>query len=120
MYTLTAQAVQRLQRDHLRLSYQIRDLTVQIQNRNRSAPAMQPIMFAGKTKTAISAMAANVPGTGTATIYYRDTATTNLTQRVAAGGDYDVYNLGDAIEAAEFCLFARDGYGDWWVIVVPC
>lgn len=118
--TLTEKGLQQLRRDHHRLSYQVRDLSVQLGAQVNSAPATAPGLYAGKTTTAVTALSGNVPGTGTAAIYYRDTGTTNLTQREADGGETTVYNIGSAVDSGKFALFARDGFGDWWLVVVPC
>ena len=119
-FTLTQKAVEQLRRDHLRLSYQVRNLSVRVQESAR-ASGVSSGCYLGKTTSEVTAFSSSTPGSGTAAIYYRDTGTGNATRRMADGGELTVYNVGNsAIAEDTWCIFSRDGFGAWWVVLVPC
>jgi hypothetical protein len=120
VFTLTEKAVEQLRRDHLRLSYQVRNLSVQVQASSH-AVGISSGCYLGKTTSEITAFSASAPGSGTAAIYYRNTTDGNATRKMADGGEIRVYNVGNsAIPQDTFCIFSKDGFGTWWVVVVPC
>lgn len=117
IYTLSRASIAKLAADHERLSHLVRNLQSRV-SLLRSEPAAGVTMMPGKTSTEVTALAASVPGTGTADIYTRDTGTGDLTQ--VGSQSETVYNLGGLVGSGEWCLFSRDAFGDWWLVVVPC
>lgn len=120
VYTFDQQSVKKLQRDHQRLAYQVRNLTEQM-TATRQRPVMAPQLYAGKTTSIVSALSSSTPGSGTAKLYNRNGDTGDL-QRVSPAGNsaVTVYNIGGQVADDTYCIFGRDAWGTWWLLVVPC
>ena len=117
LYTLSRSSIEKLAADHERLQHLVRNLQSRLHEFTLSA-ADGVKMYPGKTSSEITALNYSVPGTGTADIYARDTGTGELSQ---VGSESEtIYNVGGSVESNQWCLFSRDAYGDWWLVVVPC
>ena len=117
VYTLSRDSIEKLAADHERLSHMVKNLQARL-NAVQHTPAAGVSLYPGKTTSDVTAFNSSTPGTGTAAIYTRRTDTNNL----EAVGDEEqtVYNVGGLVESGNWCLFARDAWGDWWLVVVPC
>ena len=117
LYTLSRASIAKLAADHERRSHMVRNLQARLAEFS-STPAAGVTFYPGKTTSEITALSSSTPGSGTADIYARNTSSNTLAQ---VGSESEtIYNIGGTIESGEWCLFNRDAYGDWWVVVVPC
>ena len=117
MYVFSHDAVRKLQRDHERLAYAPLSPVP-----SSATKALRPAgpglgFFAAKTTTEITAMAGDVPGTGSVKLYK---VKSNGEMEVVSDGTVTVNNLGGAIAQDTYCLMSQDSYGSWWLVVVPC
>ena len=119
-YQFDERSVKQLQRDHQRLAYQVRNLHEQLAAHRRRA-VTAPQFYCGKTTSTITAMDGNTPGSGTAKIYNISGDTGDL-QRISPADDshVTVHNIGGLVADETFALFARDAWGLWFLVVVPC
>ena len=119
-YTFDEQRVKKLQRDHQRLAYQVRNLHEQLTAQRKSAAAA-PQLYCGKTTSTVTALSSSTPGTGTAKIYNVNGATGDL-QQISPAGDSSitVHNIGGQVDNDTYAIFGRDAWGTWWLLVVPC
>lgn len=117
LYTLSRDSIEKIAADHRRLSHMVRNLQARLDEFG-SYPAAGVTLFPGKTSSEVTALSSSTPGTGTADIYARNTGTDELSQ---VGSESEtVFNIGGLVASGQWCLFARDAYGDWWLVVVPC
>ena len=116
-YTFDEQSVKKLQRDHQRLAYQVRNLHEQLTAQRKSAAAA-PQLYCGKTTSTVTALSSSTPGTGTAKIYNVNGATGDLQQ--VTPSSVTVHNIGGQVDNDTYAIFGRDAWGTWWLLVVPC
>ena len=119
-YTFDHESVKKLQRDHQRLAYQVRNLHEQL-TAQRQRVVAAPQLYCGKTTSIISALSSSTPGSGTAKIYNLNGATGDL-QQISPAGDSSitVHNIGGQGDNDTYAVFGRDAWGTWWLLVVPC
>ena len=116
-YTFDEQSVKKLQRDHQRLAYQVRNLHEQL-TAQRQRVAAAPQLYCGKTTSIISALSSSTPGSGTAKIYQISGSTGDLQQ--VTPSSVTVHNIGGLVADDTYAIFGRDAWGTWWLLVVPC
>ena len=116
-YTFDHESVKKLQRDHQRLSYQVRNLHEQLTAQRKSAAAA-PQLYCGKTTSTVTALSSSTPGSGTAKIYNINGATGDLQQ--VTPSSVTVHNIGGQVADDTYAIFGRDAWGTWWLLVVPC
>jgi len=116
-YTFDEQSVKKLQRDHQRLAYQVRNLHEQLTAQQQRVAAA-PQLYCGKTTSTVTALSSSTPGTGTAKIYNVNGATGDLQQ--VTPSSVTVHNIGGQVDNDTYAIFGRDAWGTWWLLVVPC